>query len=643
MNSIRVVLLVVGVLATNCVAQIERRIPPPGISIPAEVRTRAEDRLTALRDRFKTVATHASAADADVLLKAVELALDHGEIYKTSHLALLDETLELAAERIESLQTGQPNWQHDELTVRGFYSRIDDSPQPYGLVIPKGLGNDKPVPLYVWLHGRGDKTTDIHFVRERLSKVGQISPDNAIVLHPFGRQCIGYKSAGETDVLEAINHVKQNYNIDADRVVLMGFSMGGAGAWHLGAHFTDQFVAVSPGAGFAETARYQKLSPEKIAATPWYERTLWSQYDVPNYVRNYFNVPVVCYSGEKDRQIQAARVMEEAFREHGEQLEHVIGPEMGHKYDKASLADIMSKMAVAARRGRNRNPEMLHIQTRTLRYPGMHWVRIDRLGKHWDDSTVDVKRVGDAAVVTTKNIRQLTLDPIPSGVKRLIVDGTTLPVDAASMVLSKSGSWGIGPLKSDGGLAKKPGLQGPIDDAFVERFLVVTPDGSTDRELDRWVESELQHLRDRWASLFRARLPEKRADEVTEEDIRDANLIVFGFNYNNSIADRVAEKMGTGMMKEMIAGIGKEEGLTAGVKMTVSFIYPNPLNPERYVVFNSGPTFREAHDRTNSLQNPKLPDWVVYDYTTPPDAERAARVIRAGFFDENWNIKLEAE
>jgi hypothetical protein len=68
-------------------------------------------------------------------------------------------------------------------------------------------------------------------------------------------------------------------------------------------------------------------------------------------------------------------------------------------------------------------------------------------------------------------------------------------------------------------------------------------------------------------------------------------------------------------------------------------IYPNPLWPGRYLVLNSGPTFREAHDRTNSLQNPKLPDWAMVDITTPPDGVKPGKVVAAEFFDEGWGVR----
>ena len=54
-------------------------------------------------------------------------------------------------------------------------------------------------------------------------------------------------------------------------------------------------------------------------------------------------------------------------------------------------------------------------------------------------------------------------------------------------------------------------------------------------------------------------------------------------------------------------------------------IYPNPLNPKRYVVLNSGFTFREYDYLNNARQTPKLPDWAVIDVTTPPSIALAGQ------------------
>jgi len=67
-------------------------------------------------------------------------------------------------------------------------------------------------------------------------------------------------------------------------------------------------------------------------------------------------------------------------------------------------------------------------------------------------------------------------------------------------------------------------------------------------------------------------------------------------------------------------------------------IYPNPLNPKKYVVINSGITFREYAEPNNSLQVAYLPDYAVVDLTTPPDARWPGKIAAAGFFGEKWEL-----
>ena len=92
-------------------------------------------------------------------------------------------------------------------------------------------------------------------------------------------------------------------------------------------------------------------------------------------------------------------------------------------------------------------------------------------------------------------------------------------------------------------------------------------------------------------------------------------------------------------VKWVAAGVTVGTRKFAGPSMVPVCIYPNPLNPERYAVLNSGLTFREAHSKTNSLQNPHLPDWAVIDAATSPDDRLPGRVADAGFFGERWEVK----
>ncbi|MCA9184332.1 MAG: alpha/beta hydrolase-fold protein [Pirellulaceae bacterium] len=629
---------------------IARILPPVGEHPPIDVANCLQEGVRLIRTQLDTFPPDRDGrADVAIFVKAIDFALRHDEFYRDSSAAIADELLAVARQRVTELQRGEMPWaQQRGLVVRGYHSSIDGSPQPYGLVIPKSLDLRRPVPLYVWLHGRGDRDTDMYFIQQRMTKAGEVAPDDAIVVHPFGRHCVGFKHAGEIDVLDVIADVQRQYPIDPLRIVLMGFSMGGAGAWHIGAHYTDRFAAIAPGAGFAETAHYNRLKPEDFP--PRYEQLLWGAYDVPNYVGNLLNVPVVAYSGENDKQIQAARVMEEAFRSRQRTLNHVIGPGMGHKYHPESLTHILAAVRVAAANPPQFKPQ-LSLQTRTLRYHRMQWLELLRLKQHWHDSRVDAVVDESNRIVRLATANALAIrahaTPLNGNVRdwQWRIDGQEVPVQPGSneedslTFAWQEGRWRqLAELADDGAndasLVKRPGLQGPIDDAFMQPFLMVLPSTKSSYEvIQRWIESESQHAVDRWRALMRGEPRVKLDTEVTPEDIEQFNLVLWGEPSTNRLLAKIHKRLPLNWQANELSLAGKTWDAATHLPMMV---YPNPLNRRHYVVINSGLTFREGHDRTNSQQNPKLPDWAILDLTSPPDELSPGNVVMADFFDEHW-------
>jgi pimeloyl-ACP methyl ester carboxylesterase len=622
---------------------IPRALPPAGIEIDPAEREALQSKLDELQQRLQVFgrpgARDSTRVDIEIYLKAVRFALDEYEFFREQDVKAAHEALRSADERLDQLKdTGRSGGWFDDrgLLVRGYRSEIDGSVQPYALEIPEDLDLSKPVPLYVWLHGRGDKLTDLAFISERGKKPGQLQPKGAIVLHPFGRSCLGWKSTAEVDVLEAIEAVCERYPIDRNRIVLAGFSMGGAGAWHIGAHYADRFAAVHAGAGFVDVRRYQNLTPEKMP--PSYEQRMWDVYDVPKYVRNLFNLPVVAYSGEVDKQKDAADFMGEAFASEGGELIHLVGPGMGHKYHPDVLKEVMAKLDDAVRAGRNTKPESVSLQTRTLRYNRMHWLEILGLDAHWQDSRVDAKLVSPAGLeVTTKNIHSLKLTP-PRAIDGITIDGQQLaaPKTESIELVKEDGKWAFTTAKALGKLnRKRPGQQGPIDDVLLEPFLVVTPSGKSSPEVDRWVTFELEHLRRRWKNVYRGTLREVLDVNLTPDERMHNHLICFGDAESNRVLREVASELPIPLQNGQWQ-LG-DQSFAAGTHVPL-LIAPNPLNPAKYLVINSGPTHREAHDRTNSLQNPKLGDWAIVDVRTAPSAESPGKILAAGVFDEEWKI-----
>ncbi len=202
------------------------------------------------------------------------------------------------------------------LVVRGYVSKIDGSVQPYGLVVPASYQPNTPhrFRLDVWCHGRGETLSELNFIDDRQRSPGEFTPPNAFVLHPYGRYCNANKFAGEIDLFEALEDIKSHYPIDDDRLVVRGFSMGGAACWQFAVHYPGIWVAAAPGAGFSETADFLKVFQNETVQPTWYEKKLWHLYDCTDYAVNLFNCPTVAYSGENDRQKQAADMMAEGPR-----------------------------------------------------------------------------------------------------------------------------------------------------------------------------------------------------------------------------------------------------------------------------------------------------------------------------------------
>ena len=114
---------------------------------------------------------------------------------------------------------------------------MDGSVQPYAVIIPARYDPARPSRLDVVLHGSSKPVgmSELRFVGRFDVGDGPAAgaPDrDYIELHPLGRVENGYRWAGEADVLEAIEAACRNYNVDRDRIVLRGMSMGASAvAW----------------------------------------------------------------------------------------------------------------------------------------------------------------------------------------------------------------------------------------------------------------------------------------------------------------------------------------------------------------------------------------------------------------------------
>jgi hypothetical protein len=472
------------------------------------------------------------------------------------------------------------------------------------------------------------------------------------VVHLYGRYSCANRFAGEVDLFEALDSLKKSWPVDENRLVIRGFSMGGASTWHFAVQHPGLWCVAAPGAGFSETEQFLREYQGEILHPAWYEKKLWHLYDATDYALNLFNCPTVAYSGEIDRQKQAADMMVKAVQAEGMELTHLIGPKTAHAYHPETAKEVARRVDAIARIGRNPVPTQIRFTTWTLRYNRCLWLTLEGLERHWERARVDaeIDQPAHTLKATTTNVTALTLS-FGSGLcpfditkrVRVVLDGQTLQASVPQTDRSwtahcrkSDGKWTIVATLDDAPLAKRPGLQGPIDDAFLDSFLMVRPSGTPfNDKVGQWATKEMAHAFEHWRKQFRGEAPAKDDTAITDEDIAAHNLVLWGDPQSNKVLARIAAQL---PIQWDAQGVHLGAHNFDAAHHAPVLIFPNPLNPKRYVVLNSGFTYREYDYLNNARQVPKLPDYAVVDVDQPVTSQRPGGISAAGFFGEHWEL-----
>uniref|UniRef100_Q01VN4 Peptidase S9 prolyl oligopeptidase catalytic domain-containing protein n=1 Tax=Solibacter usitatus (strain Ellin6076) TaxID=234267 RepID=Q01VN4_SOLUE len=620
-----------------------KRIPGDGIAVPEADRAALAAGLAHLQASIAKLKPGPLLPDVQVFAEAVRFSLEYDEFFKPAEIGAAKKLLEAGEERAAQLAARKSPWTTATgLVVRGYVSKIDRSVQPYGLVVPPSYSADAPHRwrLDTWFHGRNETLTQVNFLGDRMKNQGEFTPRDTIVLHLYGRYCNASKFAGEVDFFEALEAVKRNYAIDENRILDRGFSMGGASVWHFAVHYPSLWAAASPGAGFAESAQYLKIKLTGDTAPPEWEQKLWHYYDAVDYAANLLNLPVIEYHGEIDPQKQAGDMMERAMAAEGLKLARLEGPQTAHKFHPETKVELARQIDAIAERGREARPRKVVFTTFTLHYNQSAWVTIDAMTRHWERARVEAEQSNATEYkATTSNVSGFTLDLQPSArAPFVMVDGQRLETHAPGAVhfRKKGAKWEIAGSSELPGLHKVHGLQGPIDDAFLDSFVFVSPTGSPiAAAAGKWVASEEKRAIAEWRRQFRGDAQVRDDKDVTEADIANSNLVLWGDPSSNRVLARIAGGLPVKWTADGVVLGGRRY---AAATHAAILIFPNPLNPKKYVVLNSGFTFREADYLSNARQTPKLPDYAIVDLTVAPDGRFPGKIVEAGFFNEEWAL-----
>jgi hypothetical protein len=583
------------------------------------------------------------------------------------------------AEDMQRLEAGNPTLLTGRTMLMAYHSELDESNQPYSLYIPDEYDGSKPFPLIVFLHGQG-MFNPIQCNAPQLGK--------NIVVAPQGRGGMDYLYVAEGDVLRVIDEVQSYLKIDPDRVVLAGASMGGAGSWHLSTLFPDRFAGIMPVCGKTNLRVFEEL---------WYWRTpqdspvanvrqfLRENTTALPYAGNLSNLKIISLHGDSDNIVDQL---------HGRYMEAAL-KDAGHPDAKFHfLPFVMHGLSVDYAKAvegfvRDPKPKHVHYTTGWLKYPGAYWLKITGISKRLQHATIDGVCNPDEKTIEIKttNVSALEIDrerlPFQGAPSRISIDGSVVeagpkaPHQGAGTRMGKrfdtappqNISWKY--VKSSGGAWERPSapvatetpsfptrknavIEGPVEHAFMSRFLIVSGAGTratlyADPPPPDEMSLAIQHSVDDFVNLWKYRYGVPCRVQapvlVTEQDVADSNLILFGKPEDNGLLANIVKQLPVSFEPDCIKLGDKTYN---GQNLGAIFCYPNPLNPQRYVVVIAGTTpqsYTDIHARFGNWF-----DWVGADYKRHYDfaifddktlGRFPETFLAWGFFGDDWKLSPE--
>lgn len=549
----------------------------------------------------------------------------------------------------------------NESYVKTFISKIDNSCQYYAVLPPENYNKDSTYALIMTCHGAGVKA------RNQVNAYAQ--KGWAFIVAPTNRRRFGFdwQDWGRIDFFEVLEDVKKQYKIDTNRIYLTGHSMGGHGVWHIGTSHPGLFAAIAPSAGWTNFQLYIPwfLQKSEMFAHPDLIkfRDMVLREDNPLlFLENLMNVPVYILQGGADDNVPPIQARMFTKYLHNLGYDYIYKEVEGQRHwwnvDSTPGVDCVDSeelMNFLRAKVRNPYPKKVVFKTTNVDHSNQtYWVRIDELEDIYQEGAVKAEVCRNihpivnthsqdvpAIIINTKNISRFTIslnDNIVSpGMINLFINGQKISFkykDACELSFMKHDDaylWATEEIST----GKRHGFFGPIKKAYFKPFILIY--GTMGDLLS--TENNLHQARLQcYAWWYRANgfveiLPDT---EVTEEIIKNYNLILFGNAETNSFLKWINHKLPIRIEEGHII-VNKK--ILKQKNLCLVEIYPNPLNTKKFVLLYS-PTSKDAEKImglfSTLYSGAGLPDYIVYDKSVLKYGW--ADVVATGFFDKDWKF-----
>jgi pimeloyl-ACP methyl ester carboxylesterase len=524
-----------------------------------------------------------------------------------------------------------------------FVSDIDGSVQYYAVQPARPEEGAKgPPALVLTLHGASVEAIGQADAYGGKSWAHIVAPTNR---RPYG---FDWEDWGRLDALEVLDKAQKSLQTDPRRTYLTGHSMGGHGAWHVGATFPERFAAIAPSAGWVSFWSYAGgVRPDKPTPTQELLLRCVNPSDTLALSRNYAQYGVYVLHGEADDNVPVgqARTMREALGKFHPDFAYYERPGAGHWWgnecvDWPPLFDFLSRHTLP------KLDEVRKVEFVTAS-PGVsarsQWVTVEAQRQALKFSSVKItcdpgkRRLAG----TTENVARLYLNlaPLKPGEPLTVeLDGTRLEKiawpEANGLWLARDGDqWSVTAKPS--AALKGPDRCGPFKDAFRNRMLFVYGTKGT-KEENAW-------------SLARARYDAETfwyrgngsVDVVPDSDPLvtaepDRNVILYGNADSNGAWKALLGDSPVQVRRGRVTIGDREE---KGDDLACLFLRPRPGSTRACVggVAGSGlPGMRLTERLPYFVSGVGYPDCLVLGAEALARGSDGVRV--AGFFGNDWGV-----
>jgi hypothetical protein len=310
----------------------------------------------------------------------------------------------------------------------------------------------------------------------------------------------------------------------------------------------------------------------------------WAQAESLN------NLPIFVHHGDDDRAVKVdwSRWGVKLLQRWGYDVRYHEYP--GKVHEALSWSNPLMNAEFFLEHVRDPNPRHVRIRSAELRHAQAYWVRVEQRARPLEFMHVDAEVVDRNLIrLDTDNVVDVVLSPsaLVDAAKPVAVVWNGV---AHGLRLGPDGMLRLtDPAYRPAALRKTTKLPGSINDLFNTPFAVVVGTSSKDprtRELCRARGEQFKKAWEQWQKYP----PRYFLDtEITPAEIAKYSLILIGGADANGVTAKLAAGIPLKVSGETITvGTGRDARSFHAPDAGVQLIYPNPRNPERYVLVAAG-------------------------------------------------------